>query len=87
VASLTRELAHSSGTAPRLAEQWGRLAAWRRLAKDTPADLDEWARRHLDQLVERQAWAVELVDGDSLVHTDLHSLNILVDEARAQIVA
>jgi hypothetical protein len=61
--------------APSLATQWERLAAWRRLTEDPPADLDPWVRANLDRLA---GWETGAVDGGSLVHTDLHSLNILV---------
>lgn len=86
VTTLARELAASRADAPRLADQWARLAAWRRLAKDTPDDLDEWAHDHHDQLIDWEAQAIDLADGDSVVHTDLHALNILVDGDRASIV-
>jgi hypothetical protein len=86
VATMAEGLQEVSVDAPALAEQWGRLAAWRRLAKDTPADLDPWARDHLDQLTIWEATAVEHVDGRTLTHTDLHSLNLLVHESRARIV-
>lgn len=85
VNSMAVELTLCSAAAPRLADQWARLAAWRRLA-DSPADVDCWTRRHLDLLVDWETRAVELVDGDSLVHTDLHSLNILVCDGNARIV-
>jgi hypothetical protein len=52
-------LSSVSVDAPSLAEQWARLAAWRRLAKDTPHNLDPWAREHLDQLANWEAVAVE----------------------------
>lgn len=86
VTTLAGELTHCPVPVPRLSEQWGRLAAWRRLARDTPPDLDPWAREQLDQLRDLESDAIEAVDGDSLVHTDLHSLNILVDGERARIV-
>ncbi|WP_233156963.1 MULTISPECIES: phosphotransferase family protein [Amycolatopsis] len=83
---LGAELAACPVQAPLVAEQWARLASWRRLAKDTPPDLDPWAREHLDELVAEEARAIELVAGDHLVHTDLHSLNIFVGEDGARIV-
>jgi len=86
VDTLVRELAGSPARAPRLAEQWGRLAAWRRLAQDIPAELDGWTRTRLDRLVTWEAHAIELADGDSLVHTDLHALNILIDDNRARVI-
>jgi Phosphotransferase enzyme family len=86
VTTMAREMKDCPLRAPRLADQWGRLVAWRRLAKITPRDLDPWALRHLDHLIEWEARAIELVDGGSLVHTDLHPLNILVGEGRAHII-
>jgi hypothetical protein len=85
VTTMARELAHSSANSPLLAEQWARLAAWRRLAAH-PADLDEWARTRVDVLIEWERLAIDLVNGDSLVHTDLHSLNIVVGDGRARVV-
>ncbi|MGV9365571.1 hypothetical protein [Amycolatopsis sp. NPDC003731] len=49
VTAIAAGLSTVSVDAPSLAEQWARLAAWRRLAKDTP-DLDPWACDHLDEL-------------------------------------
>jgi phosphotransferase family enzyme len=86
VTILGEQPGHCAVSAPRLAGQWARLAAWRRLAKDTPADLDAWTRDRLDELVGHEARAIELAEGDSLVHTDLHALNILVDGERARVV-
>jgi hypothetical protein len=86
VSALARELAECGADAPLLARQWQRFVPWRRLAKDVPADLDEWACDHLDQLTDWECRAVELADGDSLVHTDLHSLNILVAGDRARVI-
>jgi hypothetical protein len=86
VTTLTREMTDCPADAPRLAQQWARLAAWRRLAVEVPADLDEWTRDRLDLLVDWERRAIELVNGDSLVHTDLHSLNILVGDGRARVV-
>ncbi|TDD48767.1 aminoglycoside phosphotransferase family protein [Saccharopolyspora elongata] len=71
--------------APRLAEQWARLAAWRRLAHDQDAEADEWVRDRLDEFVDREHRAFTAIDGDALAHTDLHPLNVLVSE-RARVV-
>ncbi|RSM87615.1 hypothetical protein DMH04_11045 [Kibdelosporangium aridum] len=64
---------------PSVASQWARLAAWRRLRHDPPADLDPWSRANLDQFVDWELRAVDLLDGKCLLHTDLQSLNILMD--------
>ena len=86
ISMMVRDLAGSGADAARLAPQWARFAPWRRLAKDDPADLDEWARDHFDQLTAWEHRAVEVAEGDNLVHTDLHSLNILVSEDRARVI-
>lgn len=69
-----------AGDAPDLAAQWARLAAWRRLRHDPPADLHPWSRTNLDHFVEWERRAVAAIGGDRLAHTDLHSLDILVGE-------
>lgn len=64
---------------PPVSVSLGHLASgWQRIAADPPADLDPWARAHLPGLraLER-AWA-DAADGDTMVHTDLHTGNILV---------
>lgn len=83
---LARELVHCPARAPLLAEQWARLSAWRRLAVDHRGDLDQWARARIDVLIEWERVAIEMVNGDSLVHTDLHSLNIVIGKERARVV-
>lgn len=62
---------------PQLAAQWARLAAWRRLRHDPPADLHPWSHANLNRFVAWERLAVAAVDGASLAHTDLHSLNML----------
>lgn len=84
LATMARELTPCPPiVVPALAGQWARFVPWRRTAHEPPADLDPWARENLSTLVEWESRAVDLVAGASLIHTDLHSLNILVrDEAR-----
>ncbi|MFJ8813780.1 phosphotransferase [Amycolatopsis thermoflava] len=81
VAALGRDLADCPANAPRLADQWARLAPWRRLANDPPP-----GRSVPDQLIAWEVRAIEAADGHDLVHTDLHSLNILVPGRTATIV-
>jgi hypothetical protein len=83
VTTLTDSLAHYPADALRLAEQWELLSAWRRIPE---AHLDGWAVDHFDELCVWQARGAELADGDSLIHTDLHSYNILVGGDGARIV-
>ncbi|SED62945.1 hypothetical protein SAMN04489727_8651 [Amycolatopsis tolypomycina] len=86
VSAMAAGLSTVSVDAPSLAEQWARLAAWRRLAKDAPADLDTWARDHIDELTNWETTAVEHVAGSTLAHTDLHALNLLGNGGKVQIV-
>lgn len=78
VSALAAALSPCPVDAPVLAEQWTRLLAWRRLRHDPPADLHPWSQANLDRFVEWERPAIEAVDGSSLAHTDLHSLNMLV---------
>lgn len=86
VNAMAEGLARCSADAPRLAEHWSRLAAWRRLTKCTDVQLDGWITNHLDELVAWECRAIELADGGSLVHTDLHPYNVLVGPDGARIV-
>jgi hypothetical protein len=86
VNALTERLAHCPATAPRLAEQWHRLSAWRRLSSSPDAQFDRWVADHLDELVTWESRGIELADGDGLVHTDLHAYNVLVGSDGAQVV-
>lgn len=83
VTTLAVSLAHCPAGAPRLAEQWHRLTAWRRIPED---HFDGWVVEHFDELCAWEARGIELADGDSLVHTDLHSYNILVGADGARVV-
>ncbi|WET81169.1 phosphotransferase [Amycolatopsis sp. QT-25] len=62
------------------------MAGWRRLRHRPPVELDEWSRDRLDVLVELEAEGIESVTGNSLLHTDLHQLNIMVGGDRAWVI-
>lgn len=84
ITALTTSTTPAPPETPRLADQWRRLAPWRRLA-NTPTTLtDTWTTDRLDELQAWETHAAEHADGDSLIHTDLHAYNILVwgDNAR-----
>ncbi|SMD27358.1 phosphotransferase family protein [Kibdelosporangium aridum] len=70
---------------PSVVGQWERLAAWRRIRRDPPSDLDPWSRANLDRFVDCELGAMDLWDGQCLLHTDLQSLNILM-APRARVV-
>jgi hypothetical protein len=55
---------------------WAQLAS----AKDTPG-LDPWCRAHLTDLAALEARWPEAIDGQTLVHGDVRSDNILISQA------
>lgn len=69
-----------------LASKYARLAGWQWLADQHPAALTEWEKAHLDQLLEADLFIADAVAGDTLVHGDIHRLNILVDDGRARVI-
>lgn len=54
------------------------LDGWARLSADTPGDLHPWAAAHLDELVELSRRGVEALAGDTVVHMDVRSDNLLL---------
>jgi len=86
VTTLTDTLVHCPVETPRLADQWDRLSAWRRLGRSPNTPLDTWTTDHLDELCTWEARGIELADGDDLVHTDLHPYNILINSDSAHVV-
>lgn len=51
---------------------------WRQLAAAPPADLDPWVREHLDWLVAREADLPRMSGGDTMLHIDIRSDNLLI---------
>jgi hypothetical protein len=51
---------------------------WSLLAADPPAGLDDWARRHVDELAWLEAGWAEALAGDTLLHFDTRADNILL---------
>ncbi len=88
VTELSRSLTPCPVPSPRLARDELRepLLCYRSLAADPPADLDPWERRHLDRLADLAASALDVVDGDTLVHYDLRADNVLLDGSRVWFV-
>jgi hypothetical protein len=83
VNAVAREPANRPTEVPRLTDKMAWMAGWRRLRHDPPAALDAWSRERLDLLVQLEGRGISAAAGDSLLHTDLHPLNILVaDRAR-----
>ncbi|NKE58513.1 hypothetical protein FXN61_17470 [Lentzea sp. PSKA42] len=59
------------------AEHWRQLSAWQRI---DPEGVDPWTRQHIDRFREMERQALDLAKGDTLLHTDLHALNVLVSD-------
>lgn len=70
---------------PTLSDKFARMSAWRRLRDDPPRALDPWTRDNLDLFAAQEPHAIELVAGNTLAHTDMHSLNILVGQTASVI--
>ncbi|MCO5994184.1 aminoglycoside phosphotransferase family protein [Actinoallomurus rhizosphaericola] len=81
-----RQLTPSAAPNRSLAARWARLPVWRQYAQDPPADLDPWEAEHLPRLVELEATAPELVDGDALLHTDLQPGNLLIEDGAVMVI-
>jgi Ser/Thr protein kinase RdoA (MazF antagonist) len=54
------------------------FAGWERIRTVPPADLDPWARHHLDDLCRLAARGLASLAGDSLLHTDIRADNLLI---------
>ena len=54
------------------------FAGWERIRAEPPADLDPWARHHLDDLCRLAARGLASLAGDSLLHTDIRADNLLI---------
>ncbi len=63
------------------AARWSRLSAWQLIQREMADDLDPWTLDNIGYFIEQESQSATLLDGDCLLHTDLHSLNILVDNA------
>jgi len=65
------------------------FCGWQRLHDEQPsrlAQVDDWARRHLDDLIELETAAPAAVDGDTLLHFDLRADNLLLTADRVWFV-
>ncbi|NYI05340.1 phosphotransferase [Allostreptomyces psammosilenae] len=62
------------------------FTGWQHIASTPPSDLDPWAQRHLEQLVELEQQSLLALDGSTMLHTDLRADNLLVSGDQAWIV-
>ncbi|MYW04519.1 phosphotransferase [Streptomyces sp. SID3343] len=67
-----------------IADRWGSAPGWAAVYTQSPADLDLWARAHIGALatLERGVY----LDGNTLVHSDLHPANMLVEDGRVRVI-
>jgi Ser/Thr protein kinase RdoA (MazF antagonist) len=79
VAELGRELTPCPTGTRSLTARWARRPVWRMYLDTPPGDLDPWDRAHLPEFARLEEAAPALVDGDTLLHTDLHPGNLLMD--------
>ncbi|PZF82224.1 phosphotransferase [Jiangella anatolica] len=88
LAGLSASLTPCPVPSPRLARDEMRdlMLSYRTLAADPPADLDPWERRHLDRLASLAESALDVVDGDTLVHFDVRADNVLLSGSRVWFV-
>nr|WP_285101252.1 phosphotransferase [Promicromonospora sp. MEB111] len=69
-----------------LSRKYARLAGWQWLADNHADELDPWEKQHLDQLIQNDADVPAALVGESLVHADVHELNLLVDDNRVNVI-
>ncbi|MFE5327274.1 hypothetical protein ACFRCG_12910 [Embleya sp. NPDC056575] len=67
-----------------IADRWGGAPGWSAVHAASPADLDPWAREHLGVLATLERGA--RLDGDTLVHSDLHQANMLAEDGRVRVI-
>lgn len=84
VASLTTQI--SALTAPSLRslrDRWTLTDAWTKLAERAPASVSGW---DVEEMTRRATRVSELVHGTSLVHTDLHGAQFLLDDGAVHVI-
>ncbi len=71
---------------PSAAEHLDGFRGWRTLTDEPPAGLDDWSRRHLQQLADIESQARAAASGTHLLHFDIRADNILLTEKEAYLV-
>lgn len=75
---------HSAGDTRPLRLRWANANHWRNTAERAPDSVSGW---DIDHMCEWSARTPELVDGDHLLHTDLHRDQFLItDEGRVYVI-
>ena len=67
-------------------QRWERMRPWTRLAAQPPAHLDPWVKSNLERFAREEYDALTALAGDHLAHTDLHELNVLVNEDQGHLI-
>ncbi|WP_439675879.1 phosphotransferase family protein [Embleya sp. MST-111070] len=67
-----------------IADRWGSAPGWAAIYAKSPDDLDPWARAHIGVLATLELGAA--LDGDTLVHSDLHPANMLTRDDRVRVI-
>lgn len=75
----------AAGVAP-LRKRYARLAGWQWLADHHADELDAWEQKHLDLLIQFDNDVPNTLLGESLVHGDIHQLNLLVDSDQVHVI-
>ncbi|MEU4386875.1 phosphotransferase [Promicromonospora sp. NPDC023805] len=69
-----------------ISRKYTRLPGWQWITDNHPDALDAWEKQHLDLLVHLDSEAPNALAGDSLVHADIHELNMLVDNGTVSVI-
>ncbi|MFD6140563.1 aminoglycoside phosphotransferase family protein [Promicromonospora sp. NPDC060271] len=69
-----------------LRKRYARLAGWRWLADNHADQLDAWEKQHLDLLIHLDDEVPNILPGYSLVHGDIHQLNLLVHGNQVRLI-
>lgn len=71
-----------------LASRWDRLSAWRTLHTTSPRVMEDWERRRVRDFIDRESYTLDILRvGTSVVHTDMHELNVLIGPRGARLVS
>ncbi len=71
---------------PRLVDQWRRASPWRRLQALPQADLSPAIASRLEWAAAGEQGRLSVLEAETLAHTDLHALNVLIAGDRVRIV-
>ncbi|AUY51408.1 phosphotransferase [Streptomyces sp. CB01881] len=69
-----------------LADRWSGQDFWHKLGDQHRDRLDSWTMERLDTLILAEREAPDLIDGKTLVHTDLTGPNMLVDGHTVRVI-